>query len=114
MSGPDWTAVAEMPLPQTSLGIMAGSRSFFLGRPPLFLPNWLLTGAGAPHLVDRSAMQSLLARGDRVQRLDRAEPPLTLNTTDLQSGEEVLFDTRRDRLDARHFLPGLGIVDVPS
>jgi hypothetical protein len=46
-----------MPLPQT--GILAGLRSFLLGRPPLFLPNWLLTGAGAPHLFDRSAMPSL-------------------------------------------------------
>src|SRR5688572_18041682 len=27
VSGPDWTAVAEMPLPQTPLGIMAGLRS---------------------------------------------------------------------------------------
>jgi predicted acylesterase/phospholipase RssA len=102
-----------MPLPQT--GILAGLRSFLLGRPPLFLPNWLLTGAGAPHLFDRSAMPSLLARVIEFERLNRAEPPLTLNTTDLESGEEVLFDARRSCWRGRREpVPGLDIVDVPS
>jgi NTE family protein len=103
-SGPDWTGASGMPIPQTLLGIAAGLRSFFLGRPPLFFPNWMLTGAGTPHLFNRNAMPALLERMIDFERLNSGERPLTLNATDIETGEEMLFDSRRDRLSPLHFL----------
>jgi NTE family protein len=103
-SGPDWPVPSPMAVPQTLLGIAAGLRSLLLGRPPLFLPNWMLTGAGAPHLFQRSSMPALLERVIDFERLNRGEPPLTLNATDVESGEQVLFHSRRDRLSPLHFL----------
>jgi NTE family protein len=63
-------------------------------------------------LYDHSPLQQTLERLIDFDRLNRADIRLTIGCVDLESGEDVLFDNTRDRLNPEHFLASSAITPV--
>jgi NTE family protein len=97
------------------VNLIAAAWSRALGRPALFglaLPR-LFSGAhgwGLPSLYDyRPAFKTLEELVD-FDLLAAGTPRLTVNATDLVTGEAVRFDSRRERLTAAHLLASAALI----
>lgn len=81
-----------------------------MGRPGLFkprMPGLMSILPGMPPdvaLFDSKPLVSTLQRVIDFELLNAAAVPLIMGMVDMQNGEPVFFDTRRDQLEPTHFL----------
>jgi NTE family protein len=61
-------------------------------------------------LFDHAPLRATLARLVDFERLNAAEIPLTIGCVDLESGEEVYFDSRRDTIRPEHLLASAALL----
>jgi NTE family protein len=99
-------------------------QSLLFGRPGLFtprLPGLLSILPGMPPdlgIFDSKPLVATLERVIDFGLLNSAELPLVISAVDMACGESVYFDTRKEALDARHFLattafaPGFPPVEI--
>ncbi|WP_157271693.1 patatin-like phospholipase family protein [Azohydromonas aeria] len=99
-------------------------QTLMLGRPGLFTPRTsgflsLLPGTpGDVGLFDNRPMLATLARVVDFDYLNQAALPLVIGAVDLESGEPVYFDSRRQAIEPRHllastaFIPGFPPVEI--
>jgi NTE family protein len=83
-----------------------------LGRPGLFHPNLptLLAEPPNPGLFDTTPMRGALTRLIDFARLNDGPVRLSVQATDLESGEPVAFDTRRNRIELDHLLASAALI----
>jgi NTE family protein len=79
------------------------------GRPGLFHPSifqwWKrLWGLSSPSLFERSPLRQALPQFIDFDRLNGGEVRLLLNAVDVESGEDVIFDTARERITIDHLM----------
>ena len=92
--------------------------ALLFGRPGLFghrFPGMLSMLPWMPNdvaLYDHGPLRRTLERLVDFNRLNRGEIRLTIGCVDLESGDEVLFDTTRDELRPEHFLASAAITPV--
>lgn len=99
-------------------------QSLFMGRPGLFslrLPGLLSILPGMPPdvaLFDSKPLVATLRRTIDFDLLNRAAVALLMTAVDIESGETVIFDTRKEKVGPTHFLattaftPGFPPVDI--
>ncbi|NML18300.1 patatin-like phospholipase family protein [Azohydromonas caseinilytica] len=99
-------------------------QTLMTGRPGMFAPRpsgFLSLLPGTPPDVGLFDGRPLLATLSRVvdfELLNQAALPLVIGCVDLESGEPVYFDSRRQRIEAKHllastaFLPGFPPVEI--
>jgi NTE family protein len=95
-----------------------------MGRPGLFrlrLPGLLSILPGMPPdvgLFDSKPLVATLQRTIDFELLNRAAVALLMTAVDMESGEPVIFDTRKEKVGPTHFLattaftPGFPPVDI--
>ncbi len=110
--------------PREYYNLMHALQTLVIGRPGLFkprVPGLMSVLPGMPPdvaLFDSKPLVATLQRVIDFELLNKAEVPLVVGTVDMQNGEPVFFDTRREKLDPVHFLattaftPGFPPVDV--
>jgi NTE family protein len=92
--------------------------TLLFGRPGLFghrFPGMLSMLPWMPDdiaLYDHTPLRQTLERLVDFDRLNRSDIRLTVGCVDLESGDEVLFDTTRDRLTPEHFLASTAITPI--
>lgn len=92
--------------------------ALLVGRPGLFghrFPGLLSLLPWMPDdiaLYDHEPLRATLERLIDFERLNRAEIRLTIVCVDLESGEEVLFDTARQRIGPEHLLATSALTPV--
>ena len=85
-------------------------QTLMIGRPGLFsprIPGLMSIFPGMPRdvaLYDTKPLAATLRRLVDFDLLNRAELPLIVGTVDMETGEPVYFDNRRDEMEAMHFL----------
>lgn len=85
------------------------------GRPTIFRHRWpgfLAALPGTPNdiaLYDHAPLVSTLERLVDFGRLNDGKIRFSLNTVDVETGEEVIFDTQRDRIRPEHILASTAI-----
>jgi NTE family protein len=90
-----------------------------LGRPGMYMPivPQLFLAApksGQPSLYDTGPALDTLRRFVDFDRIAAGQPRMTLNLTDLMSGESVLIDSASTRLRPEHVLASMGLLpDFP-
>jgi NTE family protein len=95
----------------------AGAR--LLGRPGLYapaVPQLFLAAprSGQPSLYDTAPAMDTLRRLVDFERIAAGQPRITLNLTDLMSGESVLIDNASTRLRPEHVLGSMALLpDFP-
>lgn len=88
----------------------AVARALFVGRPSLFhptLPGVLSAFPGAVpdnHLFDTAPLRRLLRRLIDVDALNAGPTRLSVVTLDQTTGESIVFDNRRGRIEIEHLL----------
>ncbi|HEV7802377.1 MAG TPA: patatin-like phospholipase family protein [Burkholderiales bacterium] len=104
--------------------LMHALQTLVMGRPGLFkprVPGLISVLPGMPPdvaLFDSKPLVSTLRRVIDFDVLNAAEVPLVIGTVDMQNGEAVFFDTRREKLEPLHFLattaftPGFPPVEI--
>lgn len=112
------------PLPEQVTSLISLVQTSLMGRPAAFLPwptGWLVPGAAAEGrvgLFDLGPMRRTLEELVDFDRLNSGETRLTVVATDVETGEEVRFDTREGRVGPEHimascaFLPGFRPVEI--
>jgi NTE family protein len=110
--------------PREMYNLMHSLQTLAVGRPGLFrprLPGLMSILPGMPPdtaLFDSKPLTATLQRVIDFDVLNAAAVPLRIGTVDMENGEPVIFDTRRARLDPRHFLattaftPGFPPVEI--
>lgn len=89
--------------------------SAMFGRPGIFthrLPGFWGALPGTPNdvaLYDHSPLRATLERLVDFDRLNRSDIRLTVCCVDIETGEEVVFDTTRDRIGPEHVLASTAI-----
>jgi NTE family protein len=95
-----------------------------MGRPGLFtprLPGLISVLPGMPPdvaLFDSKPLVATLRRVIDFELLNAATVPLRIGTVDMENGEPVIFDTRNEKFEPRHFLattaftPGFPPVEI--
>lgn len=103
---------------------MHAAQTVFAGRPGLFVPRptgFLSMLPGTPPdlgLFDARPMVSTLERLVDFDYLNQAHLPLVIGSVDLETGEAVYFDNRRQAITPRHllastaFIPGFPPVEI--
>jgi NTE family protein len=103
---------------------MHALQTLVMGRPGLFkprVPGLISVLPGMPPdvaLFDSKPLVSTLRRVIDFDLLNAALVPLVIGTVDMQNGEPVFFDTRREKVEPLHFLattaftPGFPPVEV--
>ncbi|WP_114947014.1 patatin-like phospholipase family protein [Microvirga calopogonii] len=92
--------------------------ALLFGRPGLFghrFPGMLSMLPWMPNdvaLYDHAPLRQTLERLIDFDRLNRGDIRLTIGCVDLESGDEVLFDTTRDTLTPEHFLASAAITPI--
>jgi NTE family protein len=105
-ASPDW-----LPWPRGAQWL-AALQTRVLGRPGLFYPR-LMQLSGEPDrtgVYDTAPMRRALAELVDFGRLNGGETRLSICTTDLESGEQVVFDSGRDRLTPDHLLASAALI----
>ena len=110
--------------PREYYNIAHALQTLLMGRPGLFtprLPGLLSILPGMPPdvaLFDSKPLVATLQRVIDFDVLNAAEVPLLIGAVDMETGQPVIFDTRKERLEARHFLattaftPGFPPVEI--
>ncbi len=91
--------------------------SRLLGRPVLFTPRPPEFGSPTPRssLYDTSPMHRLLSQLVDVERLNSGTPRLSVLAVDLESGDQVVFDTLRKPIDLYHIMASAALIpDFPA
>lgn len=82
-----------------------------LGVPGLFRPRLNLPAAPFVSLYDLSPMRERLERLVDFERLNNGNIRLSIATTDIETGELVIFDTGKgDRIESDHLLASCGLL----
>jgi NTE family protein len=85
-------------------------QTLLAGRPGLFTPRlpglmsilpWMPPDVA---MFDNKPVLATLERLIDFDRLNAADPPLIVTAVDMETGESVFFDSRKQLLDGRHFL----------
>ncbi|WP_375404253.1 patatin-like phospholipase family protein [uncultured Sphingomonas sp.] len=84
-----------------SLSIAAGRPAMFTLRPFLGEP-WASGGEGVASLFDTAPMGATLGRSVDWDRVATGPTRLSISAVDLESGEDVVFDSTRERLGPDH------------
>jgi NTE family protein len=85
-------------------------QTLLMGRPGLFTPRVPGLMSALPWLppdvaiFDNRPLSATLSALVDFDRLNRAEVPLVVTAVDMENGAPVLFDTRKHKLEAQHFL----------
>ena len=110
--------------PREYYNLMHALQTLAIGRPGLFnprLPGLMSLLPGMPPdvaLFDSKPLVATLQRVIDFELLNTAAVPLVIGTVDMQNGESVFFDTRRQKLEPVHFLattaftPGFPPVEI--
>ena len=99
------------------LHFTAALQARIAGRPHLFHLRLaeLLAGSGSPGLYERAPMRRTLDELIDFDLLNRGTPRLSLMTVDVATGEEVPFDTARDRIGIDHLMASSAFIpDFPA
>ena len=89
--------------------------AIMFGRPTIFrhrLPGFWAALPGTPNdvaLYDHSPLRTTLTRLVDFDRLNDSEMRLSVNCVDIETGEEVIFDNRRDKITPDHILASAAI-----
>lgn len=84
-----------------SATLAAGRRAMFAPR-PFFGEPWTSSGDGVASLFDTAPMAATLERAVDWERVAGGPTRLSIAAVDLESGEDALFDSTRDRLGPDH------------
>ena len=110
--------------PREVYNLLHALQTLMMGRPGLFtprLPGLISVLPGMPPdvaLFDSKPLVATLQRVIDFDLLNAAAVPLVIGTVDMQNGEPVFFDTRREKIEPVHFLattaftPGFPPVDI--
>jgi NTE family protein len=95
--------------------MMAGLRARLFGRPGLFLPSLPRILGSAPYLggqglYDLAPGLAVLERLVDFERTRRGETRLTVNATDVRTGDRVVFDSTVDELGLQHILASASLM----
>ena len=88
-----------------------------LGRPPLFTlrPPDLTGPSPKSSLFDTGPMHRLLCELVDVERLNSGMPRVSVVAVDLESGEQVVFDTAREPIGLNHIMASAAVIpDFPA
>ena len=110
----DTFTVANIPY-GTTLKLMGVWRTLTTGRPGLFsafAPMRRAVGLSTPSLFDREELHATLASLIDFEMLNSGEIRFLVNCVDVETGEELVFDTQKDRVSVEHLMassafPGL-------
>jgi NTE family protein len=87
------------------------------GRPNLFHPrlsNWIGGGAEHTSFFDPAPLRRVLTRLIDFDMVNSSAVRVSIQAVDLETGEAVAFDTRRDRLEPDHLLASAALIpDFP-
>ena len=90
-----------------ALQVLAG------GNPALFRPRVVTAGGKTPSIHDLAPLEQMLAELVDFDRLNGGEVRFSLNATDVETSEPVLFDTAAgQRITPRHVLAGGGLLPL--
>ena len=107
-AGAGW---APVPL-RRPLHVAAAMEARLFGRPSVYRPRLAL--AGGPGLYDAAPLRRTLERLLDFGRLNGGETRVSVLALDLETGEEVVFDTARDRIGPDHLLASAALIpDFP-
>jgi NTE family protein len=87
---------------------MAAMQAFMAGRPGLFAPRLMALWSALPgvpdevSLFDTAPLLRTLRQIVDFEALNGDGPRLTITAVDVETGEDVFFDTRENRLEAEH------------
>lgn len=106
-AAPEW-----LPQWQRASQWTAALEARLLGRPELFHPKLpeFLAKTPNPGLFDTTPMRRALARLVDLTLLNDGPVRVSIQAVDLESGEPVAFDTRRDRIDLDHLLASAALI----
>ena len=93
--------------------LVGQAQAMLFGSPAVFVPNYRSMIANEPRaigLYDLSPLRRSLEKLVDFDLLNQGGVRLTVVTVDLESGDEVLFDTRTDRVGPEHIMAGGGLV----
>lgn len=96
--------------PREYYNLMHALQTLAIGRPGLFkprVPGLMSLLPGMPPdvaLFDSAPLVATLSHVIDFELLNAAAVPLVVGAVDMQNGEPVFFDTRREKLDPVHFL----------
>jgi NTE family protein len=84
-------------------------RTFLHGRPGLFHPSvsqWWnrMLGLSSPSLFDRSPLRQTLPQFIDFERLNDGEIRFIVNAVDVETGEDIVFDTAQTRITIDHLM----------
>jgi NTE family protein len=95
------------------LGLANALQSHFWGRPGIFHRRLLPEMDGRPGLHDLAPLRARLEQLVDFERLNSGEVRLSLVSTDLSSGEAVIFDTARgQRIGPEHVLASCALTPI--
>lgn len=122
---PEEGAAATPRAVETARRTAAATSTLTMGQPGLFSPRWLHGPwwdppglAGTESLFDTAPLHATLDRLVDFDRLNRGDPRLCVTAVDVESGEDVVVDTRVHRLRGDHvrassaLLPAFPAVEV--
>lgn len=126
VAGTGWPWITTHPWPDLSMGLSPGLRemssaahamqTLLFGRPGLFNPNHLSllpSWPGLPRhmaLFDARPVVQTLERVLDFERLHTHGPQLIVCAVDLETGEPVYFDSRRERITPLHLLASTALL----
>ncbi len=116
---PDWPGLEEGRRTLSALSaLMSGRPGLFVPR-HLYGPGWNPLGNDEPaSLYDATPLEETLASLADFERLNSGDPRVSLTAIDVETGEDVMFDSARDPLTPGHFrascalLPGFSPVRI--
>lgn len=105
-----WLAISEnmtSAISESMRPIYSSMYSATWGNQKMFSPVWF--GYNSPYLYDISPLKKTLEEFVDFEKLNSPQRPrLIVTSTDVQNGKSIIFDNRKERIDAEHIVASTG------